>query len=274
MTGVSRASIARGKQEIPDNDDGDNDYKDRIRTKGGGRKKASEKQPGLTDAVREPVEPHTMGDPEKPLIWSSKSSRKISAELEGQGFYVSHEVVRQILLSLGYSLQSNKKTKEGGDHPDRNAQFEHINTHSEEFLSKGDPVISIDCKKKELIGSFKNAGKEWTPKKTPQEVNVYDFMSLAVGKAIPYGIYNIAHNKGWVNVGISSDTASFAVATIRSWWEGEGKSIVSDIFSFVYQCRWRWKQWFPQQALERGTATICKRQRFGNTCQPLSSGNK
>lgn len=226
LSGVSRSTIARGVREISEGVI-DIDNKVPIRAKGGGRKKESERQPGLVDALKSLVEPHTMGDPQRPLIWSSKSSRKLSSELKVKGFDVSHEVVRQILLSLGYSLQSNKKTKEGGDHPDRNAQFEYINAHSEDFLSKGDPVISIDCKKKELIGSFKNGGREWNPKKTPQEVNVYDFANLSEGKAIPYGVYNVAHNKGWVNVGISSDTAAFAVATIRSWWESEGKELFS-----------------------------------------------
>lgn len=223
LSGISRSSIARGKHELLEGDDFDNKHQGRLRAKGGGRKNESERQPGLVDAVKALVEPHTMGNPEKPLIWSSKSSRKLSLELKAQGFHVSHESVRQILLSLGYSLQSNKKTKEGGDHPDRNAQFEYINAQSEDFLSKGDPVISIDCKKKELIGCFKNAGSEWSLKHTPQEVNVYDFKNLSEGKAVPYGVYNIAHNKGWVNVGISSDTAAFAVATIRCWWENEGK---------------------------------------------------
>ena len=166
-----------------------------------------------------------MGDPENPLIWSSKSTRKVADSLLVKGYKISHETVRKSMQELGYSLQSNKKTKEGGEHPDRDAQFEHINSISKEFLSAGDPVISVDCKKKELIGEYKNNGQEWTPIKNPTEVKVYDFIDKTNGKASPYGVYDIDKNIGWVTVGISSDTASFAVSTIRSWWEEEGKNL-------------------------------------------------
>ena len=143
------------------------------------------------------------------------------------GYQISHETIRKCLQILGLSLQSNKKTKEGGDHPDRDTQFEHINTHAKEFLSAGDPVISVDCKKKELIGEYKNNGREWTPISSPIEVNTYDFVDKTNGKAAPYGVYDIGNNRGWVSVGISSDTASFAVSTINSWWEGEGRTLYS-----------------------------------------------
>jgi hypothetical protein len=136
---------------------------------------------------------------------------------------VSHELIRQILRNLGYSLQANKKTQEGGNHVDRDAQFEFINNKSKEFISENQPVISVDCKKKELIGNYKNNGQEWTKVKTPTQVNVYDFIDKTNGKACPYGVYDVHNNKGWVSVGISSDTASFSVATIRSWWENDGK---------------------------------------------------
>ena len=195
----------------------------RIRRAGGGRKTKIEKYPLLLQDIKELVNPHIMGDPENPLIWCSKSIRKIHRELRKLGYQISHETIRKCLQILGFSLQSNKKTKEGGDHPERDAQFEYINNVSKEFLSSGDPVISVDCKKKELIGEYKNNGQEWTPIGCPTEVNTYDFLDKTNGKAAPYGVYDIGNNRGWVSVGISSDTASFAVSTINSWWEGEGK---------------------------------------------------
>jgi len=199
--------------------------KRRIRKKGGGRKKVTEHQPGLLDTIENIVSPHTMGDPMNPLRWTSKSIRKITAELLSRGYTVSHEVVRRCLIGLGYSLQINKKTKEGGNSPDRDAQFEHINSTAKEFVASNDPVISVDCKKKELIGEYKNNGQEWTPVKNPTEVNVYDFIDKTNGKVIPYGVYDIQNNQGWVNIGTSSDTAAFAVSSIRDWWEQEGKSL-------------------------------------------------
>jgi len=197
----------------------------RIRRVGGGRKTKIEKYPLLLQDIMELVRPHMMGDPESPLIWCSKSIRKIHTELRKLGYQISHETIRKCLQILGFSLQSNKKTKEGSDHPDRDAQFEHINSVSKEFLSSGDPVISVDCKKKELIGEYKNNGQEWTPIGCPIEVNTYDFVDKTNGKAAPYGVYDIGNHRGWVSVGVSSDTASFAVSTINSWWEGEGKSL-------------------------------------------------
>jgi len=166
-----------------------------------------------------------MGDPMNPLIWTSKSIRKIQNALKLQGYNICHEVVRQCLIELKYSLQSNKKTKEGGKHEDRDLQFEHINNISKDFIMQRDPVISVDCKKKELIGEYKNNGQEWSPIKNPTEVNVYDFIDKTNGKASPYGVYDIQNNSGWVNVGISSDTASFAVSTIKDWWNEEGMII-------------------------------------------------
>jgi hypothetical protein len=197
--------------------------KECIRKKGGGRKKEVEKNPKLLLDIMEIILPHIMGDPEKPLLWCSKSIRKIRDVLRQDGYQISHETIRQCLQLLGFSLQSNKKTKEGGNHPDRDAQFEHINSVAKEFLSSGDPVISVDCKKKELIGDYKNNGREWTIVGHPEEVGVYDFVDKTNGKAAPYGVYDIGKNRGWISVGISSDTAAFSVSTIRSWWEGEGK---------------------------------------------------
>jgi len=222
LTGVSRKLIARGMKELENTDlQADNN---RIRRVGAGRKKEVDKQSGLETTILQIVEPHTVGDPERPLLWTGKSVRHIQEELKYQGFTVSHELIRQILSEQGYSLQTNRKTKEGGTHPDRDAQFEFINSQSKEFMNDNQPVISIDCKKKELIGDYKNNGKEWQPVKNPVEVNVYDFIDKTQGKASPYGVYDIKNNKGWISVGISSDTAAFAVATVRSWWENEGRN--------------------------------------------------
>jgi len=223
LSSVTRRTIAKGETEsfVKEGDT----LKSRIRKEGGGRKKAIEHQPEMLQAIGDIVSPHTMGDPMNPLIWTSKSIRKITAELLVLGFKVCHEVVRQCLIELGYSLQANKKTKEGGDSPDRDAQFEHINKTAKEFAGSSDPVISVDCKKKELIGEYKNNGQEWAPIKNPTEVNVYDFIDKTNGKASPYGVYDIQNNLGWVNVGTSSDTAAFAVSTIRDWWEQEGNML-------------------------------------------------
>jgi transposase len=224
LSGVNRQTIAVGLKEIgqeivPAFEKG------RIRKKGAGRKKEVEKNPKLLLEIMEIILPHTMGDPEKPLMWCSKSTRKIQKVLHDRGYQISHESIRKCLKLLGFSLQSNKKTKEGGDHPDRDAQFEHINAAAKDFLSAGDPVISVDCKKKELIGEYKNNGQEWTLVHHPEEVNVYDFVDKTNGKAAPYGVYDIGNNHGWISVGISSDTAAFAVSTIQSWWEGEGRDL-------------------------------------------------
>ena len=222
LSGVNRKTIASGLKEI---NCGIETLlgKDRIRVVGGGRKTLLEKYPLLLQDIMEIVRPHTLGDPESPLIWCSKSIRKIHEVLLAQGYQISHETIRKCLQILGFSLQSNKKTKEGSNHPDRNAQFEHINAVAKDFLSAGDPVISVDCKKKELIGDYKNNGQEWAPVGCPIEVNTYDFVDKTNGKAAPYGVYDICNNRGWVSVGVSSETASFAVSTINSWWEGEGK---------------------------------------------------
>lgn len=224
LASVTRRTVAKGADELLINDKALN--KNRIRKEGGGRKKLTVHRPEILQAIEDIVSPHTMGDPMNPLIWSSKSSRKISSELLlTKGLKICHEAVRQCLITLGYSLQSNKKTKEGGDSPDRDAQFLHINETVKAFAKSNDPVISVDCKKKELIGEYKNNGQEWSLAKNPTEVNVYDFIDKTNGKASPYGVYDIQNNRGWVNVGVSSDTAVFAVSTIRDWWEQEGISL-------------------------------------------------
>jgi hypothetical protein len=194
-----------------------------IRKPGGGRKKKEIEQEGLVAQIEAIVSPHTRGDPMNPLLWTSKSLRSIANALLEKGFKVSYVKVAALLKSMGFSLQANKKTDEGGNVEDRNSQFEYINSTAISFMNTNCPVISVDCKKKELVGNFKNNGREWEVKKNPTEVKVYDFVDKELGKAIPYGVFDIAKNEGWVNVGISSDTAEFAVNTIRTWWKEMGK---------------------------------------------------
>jgi len=217
LTGFSRVTLTAGIKELrladvkgkgPGN----------IRKSGGGRKKLINKESGLIDAVREIVSPYTVGDPMNTLLWTSKSTRKLSEELKNRGYNASYNVVNRILSSEGFSLQGNKKVDEGGKHEDRDAQFCHINRVATEFIASKDPVISVDCKKKELVGNYKNSGQEWHPKGEAPEVKVYDFVDKELGKAVPYGVYDIEQNEGWVSVGVNHDTAKFAVSTIRNWW--------------------------------------------------------
>ena len=217
LTGVSRVTLTAGVQELRLGDAKKADSK-LIRKAGGGRKKSVDKEAGLIEAVLELVSPYTVGDPMNTLLWTSKSTRKLSDELKRKGFNVSYNVVNRILSSEGFSLQGNKKVDEGGEHEDRDAQFVHINKVATEFIASSDPVISVDCKKKELVGNFKNSGQEWYPKGQAPEVLVYDFEDKELGKAVPYGVYDIEQNQGWVSVGINYDTAKFAVSTIRNWW--------------------------------------------------------
>jgi len=220
LSHTSRKTIAKGQKEPQGQE-----LTNRIRKAGGGRKKIIDKNPEILLKIKDLVAPHTMGDPMNPLIWTSKSVRKITAELVALKYEVCHEVVRQCLKTLGFSLQANKKTDEGSTNEDRNAQFDYINHLAIAFMEQGNPVISVDCKKKELIGNFKNNGNEWNPKKEPLEVKVYDFVDKELGKAAPYGIYDLAKNEGFVNVGISADTAAFAVNSIRKWWLAMGKDL-------------------------------------------------
>jgi hypothetical protein len=220
-TGVSRTTITEGAKEIRGRKDVP---KERVRRKGGGRKPKTERDKGLKRAVEKLVEPHMRGDPECPLKWTSKSTRKIARELNRAKKIASHSLVSRVLSGLGYNLQANRKTDEGAkDNPDRNAQFEFINKHAKEYQGKGWPVLSVDIKKKENIGNFKNGGREYRKKGEPEKVNVYDFIDEAKGKVSPYGIYDLTKNKGWVSVGISADTAAFAVNSIRTWWNVLGR---------------------------------------------------
>src|SRR6266700_120622 len=196
----------------------------RIRRKGGGRKKTVKKDPSLREDLERLVEPVTRGDPESPLRWTCKSVRHLAKELVRQGHQVSHQLVSELLHDLGYSLQANRKTREGGEHPDRDRQFEHLNAQAQAFLAAGEPAVSVDAKKKELIGDFKHPGREWRPQGHPEEVRVYDFPIAGLGRATPYGIYDVGQNTGWVNVGIDHNTAAFAVESIRRWWHSVGQS--------------------------------------------------
>ena len=222
-SGLSRSTLTIGINELKSKK-GLRIVKDGpVRKPGGGRKKETEKNKNLGPIIDEIVCPHTVGDPMSPLLWSSKSLRHIANAAKEKGCQISHQSVGEILKSKGYSLQGNRKTDEGGNHIDRDAQFNYINDVAKDFLAADDPVISVDCKKKELIGNFKRAGEEWLPAKTPTTVKVYDFIDKELGKAIPYGVYDIGNNEGWVSVGISHDTASFAVSTIRNWWYEMGE---------------------------------------------------
>lgn len=223
LSGISRVTLNMGIKELASLSTKELGSNERIRKEGGGRKKATEKNKNLEKVIEEIVSPHTMGDPMKPLLWTNKSLRNIAEAAKNKGCSISHKLVGVILKNAGYSLQGNRKTDEGSNHIDRDAQFNYINDIAKDFLAGGDPVISVDCKKKELIGNFKNEGTEWLPAGTATTVKVYDFIDKNLGKAIPYGVYDVGNNEGWVSVGISHDTASFAVATIRNWWNEMGE---------------------------------------------------
>ena len=195
----------------------------RVRRPGGGRKSLSATDCRLLEDLNALVEPSTRGDPMSPLRWTCKSLRRLSAELKKLGHQISHTVVGELLKKQKFSLQANRKTHEGADNPDRDAQFHFINDAVQTALAENQPVISVDTKQKELVGDFKNAGREWRPQGEPEEVRVHDFLIKELGRAVPYGIYDLAANTGWVNVGIDNDTAAFAVHTIRRWWQGAGR---------------------------------------------------
>ena len=222
LTGMSRTTITKGIAELRSSRKLVDPAMGRVRSVGGGRKKVEEVDTAIRKQIRQIVEETTAGDPMSLLRWTSKSTRTIAGELSCQGHPISSVTVARCLDSLGYSLQANVKTREGPQHADRDAQFRYINRQVRQHLKSGDPVISVDTKKKELVGRFRNAGRTWRPKGKPQTVNVKDFPSLAKGKGIPYGAYDIARDRAVVNVGISHDTAEFAVESIRRWWNMDG----------------------------------------------------
>lgn len=223
-TGMSSATVHRGIRELEAAELGEEALSvERVRSKGGGRKRAHDSQPGLIKALDLLVEPTARGDPESALRWTCKSTYNLSEELRRLGFQVGPKTVARELKEQDFTLQSNRKTREGSAHPDRDAQFHYINEQVLRFQRRGQPVVSVDTKKKELVGQYKNAGREWLPKGRPIEVLVHDFRDPEIGKAIPYGVYDVTHNEGWVSVGIDHDTARFATATILRWWRKMGK---------------------------------------------------
>lgn len=219
-TGISRTTISTEFKSL-----GNKDYSNRqgqIRTPGAGRKKLTEKEPDLLADLESLVEPTTLGDPESPLRWTCKSTRKLAQALQAKGYKIGRQKVAHLLNDLGYSLQANRKTKEGGANPDRDAQFKVIYDKVNDFQMQSQPVISVDTKKKESVGEYKNNGKEWRPKGEPELVKVYDFVDKKLGKVSPYGVYDQTANVGWVSVGVDHDTAEFAVESIRRWWNNMG----------------------------------------------------
>jgi Rhodopirellula transposase DDE domain len=222
-TGLARNTIATGVRELTQRGtQSDVTIDVRLRRPGGGRKPIAATDPLLLRALEELVDPATRGHPESPLRWTCKSTAKLAEELTQENHPVTDRTVARLLKQAGYSLQANRKTREGSSHPDRNAQFEYINKQVSAFQRRNQPVISVDTKKKELVGEFKNPGQEWQPKGEPETVNVHDFPDKQLGKAIPYGVYDLASNEGWVSVGIDHDTAQFAAASIRRWWTEMG----------------------------------------------------
>jgi hypothetical protein len=265
-TGLSPATISRGLKEL------DSDAPlagDRVRRPGGGRKRATTHQPTLLRDLEALVEPTAPGDPDSPLRWTCLSTRTLAVALEALGYAISHTVVAELLHSLGYSLQGNVKTREGRQHPDRDAQFRYIARQVAVAQRRGQPTISVDTKKKELVGPFKNGGRAWRPAKTPQRVRVHDFVipGATGGKAIPYGVYDLHRNEGWVSVGIDHDTATFATRSIRRWWQHMGRPVYRDATSLVITADaggsngarlrlWKWE--LQQLATRTGLAiTVC-----------------
>ena len=219
ITGLARSTIERGLKDL----DAPPLPRGRVRREGGGPRPLSERDPTLIDDLKRLVEPATLGDPVRPLLWVSKSLDKLACALTEMGHSISPNTVRKLLTEIGFSRQVNRKADEGASHPDRNAQFEYINAEVLAAQAAGQPVISVDTKKKELIGPYRNAGSDWRPKGDPQRVKVHDFQDKTLGKVAPYGIYDITADAGWVSVGITYDTAEFAVASIRTWFERIGR---------------------------------------------------
>ena len=217
-SGMSRTTVQKAVLQL----DRGFEVSERVRRPGGGRKPLREQDKPLVAALEALVDPDTRGDPGSPLRWTCKSTRQLAGALTAAGHPISHARVGDLLRRLGYSLQANAKTREGGDHPDRDAQFRCLSALVRAFAERGLPVLSVDTKKKELVGAFKNGGQEWAPQGQPEAVKVHDFVDPALGKAIPYGIYDVGHNTGWVNVGQDHDTATFAVESLRRWWRGVG----------------------------------------------------
>jgi transposase len=268
-TGLSRTTIHAGITELEQSEleDFAPEAYGAVRRKGGGRKPITTSHPTLLEDLERLVDPVTRGDPESPLRWTTKSTTKLAKELQVMGHQVSQRTVSRLLWELGYSLQSNRKTREGTNHPDRDAQFQQISQTVEEFQQRQQPVISVDAKKKELIGDYKQTGVEWEPKATPTPVKMHDFADQQLGKVIPYGIYDLSLNQGWVSVGVDHDTAQLAVAAIRQWWQQMGQPFYPKATELLitadcggsnrYRARlWKWE--LQQLATELGlTIQVC-----------------
>lgn len=261
-TGLSYDTIRKGMEELGQREvDPDAPLEKRVRSEGGGRRRRDEEDGELVPALERLVDPATRGDPQSPLRWTCKSTRRLAYELTQRGHGVGARTVAALLKRQGYSLQGNCKTREGKQHPERNAQFEHINATVKQFQQEGQPVISVDAKKKELVGAFKNGGREWQPRGKPEEVAIHDFVDKELGKAIPYGVYDVTNNEGWVSVGIDHDTAQFAAQTIKRWWQTMGKDRYPDAGKLLItadgggsnssRCR-LWKTGLQQLANELG----------------------
>src|SRR5207302_1063010 len=224
-TGLSPTTIRAGIAELHTPEAGPKDPTEDYHTRrpGGGRKRLAQEDRTLLNDLETLVDPATRGDPQSPLRWTCKSTRNLAEALAGQGHHVSHQTVARLLRAMDYNLQVNRKTREGASHPDRNAQFEYIARRVRSFQGRGQPVVSVDTKKKELVGDFKNGGREWQPEGSPEEVRVHDFPDKGLGKVIPYGVYDLTNNQGWVSVGIDHDTAQFAAASILRWWREMGQ---------------------------------------------------
>lgn len=229
-TGLNRNTISRGIKELGNKTEMG---PERIRRHGAGRKKILDINPKIKANLESLIEPYSRGDPESPLRWTTKSLRKLSSELKAMNNNVSHEYIAYFLRSMKYSLQGNRKTKEGGNHPDRNAQFEYISRKVKAQQKLNSPVVSVDAKKKEIVGNFKNSGREWKPKGSPEDVLMHDFIIKKLGKVCPYGVYDLIRNEGWISVGIDHDTAAFAVESIRQWWKTMGKKEYSKAKSLL-----------------------------------------
>jgi hypothetical protein len=262
-TGVARSTITRGIRDLDGKEDPG--MAGRVRASGGGRKRVDVADPGLLAALDALIEPGTRGDPESPLRWTIKSTRNLAGELTTSGHPVSHSVVALLLKDSGYSLQSTRKTLEGAQHPDRDAQFRYLNSQVSAALDTGQPVISIDTKKKELVGRFAQAGREWRRSGEPEEVSTYDFPTSADGKAIPYGVYDLGDDSAWVSVGVDHDTSMFAVATIDKWWEKMGRDKYPDARELVITADgggsnghrlWLWKHELARFAAATGLDII------------------
>ena len=261
--GTSAVTVAKGVAELESGDE----PLGRTRRPGGGRKPVTDTDPGVTAALLALVEPTSRGDPESPLRWTTKSVRGLAEAMSDAGHKVSPPTVAKLLKAEGFSLQANVKTVEGADHPDRDAQFAYLNDQAADHLATGDPVISVDTKKKELVGAYKNGGREWQPKGEPQQVKVHDFIDPTLGKANPYGVYDVGANIGWVSVGTDHDTAAFAVNTIATWWRQAGNTRYPNATRLMisadgggsngYRTR-QWKTELAALAADTGlTITVC-----------------